>query len=71
MEFALSRLGCCGNGERRRVEDGTRSEHGKIDGTRRGGLVVVQDSARVTLYSARQVERALATGKSGKIRRKK
>jgi len=36
-------------------------------GTPRGGLVVVQDGARVTLYSARQVERALATGKSGKM----
>ena len=36
-------------------------------GTPRGGLVVVQDGARVVLYSARQVERALATGKSGKI----
>ena len=34
-------------------------------GTPRGGLVVVHDGARVVLYSARQVERALATGKNG------
>ena len=39
-------------------------------GTPRGGLVVVQDGARVVLYSARQVETALATGKSGKMTKK-
>ena len=40
---------------------------GHTRGIPRGGLVVKKDGARVTLYSARQIERALVTGKIGKL----
>ena len=36
-------------------------------GTPRGGLVVVRDGARIPLYSARHVERALTTRKTGNL----